>query len=80
MTDTDIVLTGGQIEVARWLQVRSALKIEIKTGLRHSRGSVLKLANQITGEASTTKVRAYRALNDFIVERLGADFDRPLER
>lgn len=78
-----IVLTGDQIEVGRWLRVRSMLKLEIGTskpgqpGLRHSRGSVMLAANRITGYDCRTKKSAYDALDKFITEKLGADFAKP---
>ena len=74
------MITGPEpIEVARWLSIRSALRIEIRTGLRHSRGSVKDLANDITGENHRLKRDAYKALNAKIVETIGSDFDKPLE-
>ena len=75
-----MMITGEErIEIARWLSIRSGLKIEIKTGLKHSHVSMMKLANQITGENCKTKRAAYKALNAKIVETIGSDFDKPLE-
>jgi hypothetical protein len=74
-------ITGkGNIEMARVLAVRAALRMEIKTGMRRSnRGaSTLQLANEITGSNARNKWNAYEALDTFIVERLGAGFSRPL--
>ena len=69
-----------KIEHARWLAVRSALRLEIRTGMRHSSGkSARVLANKITGKDEFTKRAAYDALNAKIVEALGPDFDRPYE-
>lgn len=79
MSDTAIMITGqDRIEIARWLAVRAALKLETR-GLRRSRGhSARQLANSITGENHGTCVKAYAALNAHIVSVLGSDFDRPL--
>jgi hypothetical protein len=77
------VMTSGaeDIERVRWLRVRSALKLEILTGMKRSnRGrSTLVLANEITGTDHKTKRAAYGALNAHIVSALGASFDRPLQ-
>jgi hypothetical protein len=40
-----ILDTPDQLELFHLLQMKYALKIEINTGLRHSRGSVLNLIN-----------------------------------
>lgn len=40
-----ILDTPGQITLFHLLQIKYALSIEVKTGMTHSRGSVLKLAN-----------------------------------
>lgn len=73
------VITGAaNIEFARVLAVRSALRIEIRTGMRRSsRGaSTLQLANHILDANHKNKTKAYEALNAYIVECGGAD--RPL--
>ena len=77
--ESAITITGAdRIETARWLTVRSALKLETR-GMRRSRGpSARQLANDITGENHRTAVKAYQALNAKIVETLGQQFDRPL--
>lgn len=75
-----VVITGAEnTEKARWLAVRSALKLEIK-GFRSSGGrrSARVLANEITGKNCSTKRKAYDALNEHIVGILGEDFNRPL--
>jgi hypothetical protein len=76
-----MMITGREnIEMARVLAVRSALRLEIKTGMkRSSRGaSTLALANEITGNAARTKFVAYNDLNELIVSILGESFNRPL--
>ena len=78
MSDKAIMLTGSQIEPARWLAVRSALKLETK-GLRRSSGrSARVLADEITGQSHRTARAAYAALDAHIVEYIGAEFGRPL--
>lgn len=75
------MITGAEnIEMARQMVVRSALKLEINTGMRRSnRGaSTLALANAITGTKTRDKRKAYEALNTHIVEVLGESFNRPL--
>lgn len=71
-------ITGAdRIEVARWMAVRSALQLETHGLKRHGR-SARVLANEITGSTARTAKAAYGPLNRKIVDRLGADFDRPL--
>ncbi len=78
MSDDDILITGSKIEGARWLAVRSALKLEI-AGMRRSRGaSARQLANEITGHNHKRARDAYVALNLKIVEAFGPEFNRPL--
>lgn len=67
-----------QVEAARLIVVRSALRLEIKTGMKRSnRGrSTLAIANEAMGTNHRTKEKAYAALNALMVE---AGFeDRPL--
>jgi hypothetical protein len=47
--------TPDGIRFYRLAAVRAALSIEVKTGLRHSRGSVLKIAKRDFGVLSNTK-------------------------
>jgi hypothetical protein len=79
--DAAIVITGAErIEGARWLAVRSALKLEIRTGMKLSgRGrSARVLANKITGRNCRTKAAAYAALDAHITRELGKQLARPL--
>lgn len=77
MSET-IVITGAEnIEAARWLAVRQALKLVIRGVSRHGR-SVRTIANEITGEDHKTYEASYRALDNFIGENLGEEFLRPL--
>lgn len=77
MSDPIVITGADQIEIARWLAVRSALKLETR-GMRRSGKSARQLANDITGGNHRTAVKAYDALNTRIVEALGDDFNRPL--
>jgi hypothetical protein len=80
MSDSIMITGKDNIEHARWLAVRSALKLEIK-GFRRSKGSTAQqLANKITEKNCHKKVDAYEALNAHIVATLGAEFDKPLEK
>ena len=80
MSESFLITGREDIEHARWLSVRSALKLEIK-GLRRSRGSSARqLANKITGQNHHTAKSAYTALNTHIVAVLGEKFDKPLEK
>lgn len=74
-----IVITGGKIEGARWLAVRSALGLEIK-GFTRNGTSARILANRITGQNHARRNAAYTALNAHIVTHLGQQFDRPLTK
>jgi hypothetical protein len=49
-------------EVFHRLQCYYALQIEVKTGMRHSRGSVLKLVQKVYGVKSRTKAGAMEEL------------------
>lgn len=77
--DDSTIITGkDKIEGARWLAVRSALKLEIR-GMRRSRGrSARQLANEITGQDHKTSRKAYEALNTHIVNAFGKQFNKPL--
>lgn len=81
MSDNETGATGitgaEQIEGARVLAVRSALKLETK-GLKRRGTSARVLANAITGKRCGTAVKAYAALNAYIVATYGEQFDRPL--
>lgn len=61
-----IIVTGKSIELSRAITVRSALHIEMLTGMRHSRGSVLKVAQRDFGVTAKTKAGAIEQLNKWI--------------
>jgi len=50
-----VISDPGAMAQFRMRQVIGALEIEVRTGLRHSRGSVLKLAQQEYGCVKRTK-------------------------
>lgn len=50
-----IIDTPDKIATARLLIIRSGLKLEIKTGMRHSRNMTFNAAKQITGEKTRQK-------------------------
>jgi hypothetical protein len=77
MEDATVITGPGNIEHARWLTVRSALKLETRGLKRHGRSARI-LANEITGQNHRTAIAAYGALNERITETLGAGFDKPL--
>lgn len=86
MTDEAIVLTGpDQTMAASWLALRSALKIELGTGMQLSRGRSaskiatdrLKAEGKIAEGKRPNKLTVYKILNAHIVEMLGEGFDRP---
>lgn len=73
MTDhtCTVIDTPEGIALVRFLAVRSALAIEVKTGMKMSRGgSPLKVANQLLGTSFRVKKDALRAMNEVL-----ADFD-----
>lgn len=73
-TDT-ILESPEQLHLFRLLQIKYSLKVEIDTGLRHSRGSILKLANDVLLAAERiqaplcTKKAAFDAISQYIEER-----------
>lgn len=64
-----ILDTPEQIEMFRLLQLKHMLALEIKTGLRHSKGSVLKAANDVmlrNGFITTPKRRKQAVLEKLV--------------
>jgi hypothetical protein len=68
----------NDIEAARLLALRMALKLEVRGMKRHGR-SARVIANEAMGTDHRTARKAYVAFNQFIVARLGPDFDKPLD-
>jgi hypothetical protein len=77
MNESIVISGSDNVEVARWLAVRSALRLETRGMKRHGH-SARVLANEITGQNRRTARDAYGALNAHIVARLGEKFDKPL--
>lgn len=72
MTDkrgATILDTPKQIELFHLMQMKYALKIEINTGMRHSRGSIMNLVNKTLGTSYQTKQTAYDAIDAYIGEK-----------
>lgn len=61
-----------QLEMFHLLQIKYALRIEVNTGMRHSKGSVLNQANAVLlrngviTKPLRTKRLALRAMEDYI--------------
>lgn len=62
-----------EVDPFHLLSVISALRIEVGTGLRHSRGSVLRVAQDVYGVRSRTKAGALTeliAIRDQITDQI----------
>jgi hypothetical protein len=67
ITKTDsgsTVITGSHIELYRLLALRKGLELEIRTGIKMFRGSVLMAISSITGQTYRGKGAKARALAD----------------
>jgi hypothetical protein len=64
-----------QLEMFRLLQLKYAMRIEVQTGLRHSRGSILKAINEVLlrnnfiDRPHRTKRAALESLEAYIAEK-----------
>ena len=67
--DTIIIDTPEGIEMYRLLSFRSMLRIEILTGMRHSKGSVLAAAQRQGLTTKRTKRGAHADIDALIVAR-----------
>lgn len=75
--NSPVVITGADnIEMARLLAVRGALKLETKGLKRHGR-SARVLANEAMSTSYKTVKKTYTEFNRWLVENYGA-IDRPL--
>jgi hypothetical protein len=76
-TDAGFIIdTPEGMEMYRLLSLRSMLSIEIVTGLKHSRGSVLAAAQRQGLTAKRTKRGAYADIDALVVAKGGRT--RPL--
>ena len=57
----------------------AALRIEVKTGLKHSRGSVLQMGRIAYGIKARSKVDALKALEALYLEETGEEYGRNRE-
>lgn len=62
----NVLNTPEQIKAFQLHATIKALELEIKTGLRHSRGSVLKAAQQNFGVRAKTKKAALKELKKMV--------------
>lgn len=78
-----ILDTPEQIELFRLLQMKYALRIEIRTGMTHSRGSVMNLISRVLMDLGRVdkpfrrKQAAYDALDEYIGEKEQAMLEDP---
>lgn len=55
-------------------QCIGAPRIEVNTGMKHSKGSVLKMVQQVYGVRSRTKSGALREMRALYKERTGREY------
>lgn len=72
---TTIVPNPGR--VIHMAQVIGALKIEVATGLRHSRGSVMNLARDMYGCTKRTKKGVLAEMMALYREETGREYGSP---
>lgn len=73
-----ITITGeDNVRNASLLALRAALKLE-SHGMRRRGPSALTLTNRILGTKHRNHINAYVAINIYIVEKMGIEFDRPI--
>jgi hypothetical protein len=68
------MITGEQIPVFHLAQTIGALKIEARTGMKMSRGSVLKMAQTVYGVRSRNKAGALAELLALYEEVTGREY------
>ena len=61
----------ADIEQARVLALRTALRIEVRTGLRHSRVTISNLAREVLGTRTRTKKKLLDELDRYIADHYG---------
>ena len=61
----------ADIEQARVLTLRTALRIEVRTGLRHSRVTISNLVRDVLGTRTRTKKKLLDELDRYIADHYG---------
>ena len=61
----------ADIEQARVLTLRTALRIEVGTGLRHSRATISNLVRAVLGSRTRTKKKLLDELDRYIEQHYG---------
>lgn len=72
--DTIVIDTPAGMAHFHMCQVIAALSIEVRTGLSHSRGSVLKVAQQHFGVTKSTKAGALAQMKALYAETYGREY------
>ena len=72
--DLNMTLDEERFEHFRMCQVIASLSIEVNTGLTHSRGSILKLAQRRYGVQATRKKAALAEMKALYLERYGREY------
>jgi hypothetical protein len=78
--DSATVITGEEhVRMASILALRGALKLEVRGFTRRGR-SARTIAQELLGLPGRPTARTvYVKLNKYVTDRLGPDFDKPLE-
>jgi hypothetical protein len=71
LLDSDPAIGGSLFNL---MQCISALRIEVNTGMRHSRGSILKHSQQTFGVTSRTKKGALEELEELYHDFTGRKY------
>lgn len=61
-------------DIVHMAQCIGALRIEVNTGMKHSRGSILKMVKREYGVKSNTKAGALEELQQLYKEATGRDY------
>jgi hypothetical protein len=78
--DSTTVITGeDNVRMASILALRGALKLEVAGMTRHGRSARTIAQELLELPGRPTARTVYKALNKYITDRLGPDFDKPLE-
>jgi hypothetical protein len=80
MSDGLVVIEGeGPLAHFRMCQVIAALKIEVRGGMVHSGGSILKVAQQRYGCTARTKKGALDQMLALYEKTYGYEYGKPLQ-